>query len=82
MHSNPAVCVSIGFVVEGVPVIGVVYAPCTDELFVAVKGCGAFLNGQKINVSRCQRIRNAIVVCIIRLPFLFRKLGVISHSCC
>jgi len=41
-------CVSIGFCVDGRPVMGVVYAPGTNELYVAVKGCGAYRNGQPI----------------------------------
>ena len=34
----PLTCVSIGYCVNGVPVVGVVYAPMTDEFFVAAKG--------------------------------------------
>jgi len=44
----PLTCVSIGLCVDGRPVMGVVYAPVTDELFVAVKGYGAYRNGVKI----------------------------------
>ena len=41
-------CVSIGYCVDGRPVMGVVYAPGSDELYVAVKGCGAYRNGISI----------------------------------
>mmetsp|Transcript_16667 Transcript_16667/g.34366 ORF Transcript_16667/g.34366 Transcript_16667/m.34366 type:complete len:323 (+) Transcript_16667:153-1121(+) len=41
-------CVSIGYCVGGRPVMGVVYAPGTNELYVGVKGCGAYRNGQPI----------------------------------
>ena len=42
VHGFPAVCVSIGLVVEKQPTIGVVYNPFQDELWRAVRGQGAF----------------------------------------
>jgi myo-inositol-1(or 4)-monophosphatase len=44
-----AVCVAL--LAEGVPTVGAVYNPMTDELFSFEKGRGAFLNGEKITVS-------------------------------
>eukprot|EP00970_Alexandrium_tamarense_P010209 scaffold2048_cov204-Alexandrium_tamarense.AAC.30 len=41
----PLSCVSIGFCLEGKPFMGVVYAPMTQELYIAVKGLGAYRNG-------------------------------------
>ncbi|HEX6748658.1 MAG TPA: 3'(2'),5'-bisphosphate nucleotidase CysQ [Longimicrobium sp.] len=43
--------VSIGLVDGGEPVLGVVFNPATDELYHAVAGGGAFLNGAPIRVS-------------------------------
>jgi inositol-phosphate phosphatase/L-galactose 1-phosphate phosphatase len=40
--------VSIGLVIDKVPTVGVVFNPILDELFTAVIGKGAFLNGQRI----------------------------------
>jgi 3'-phosphoadenosine 5'-phosphosulfate (PAPS) 3'-phosphatase len=48
VHRYPFVCVSIGLVIDKVPTIGVVFNPILDELFTAVIGKGAFLNGQRI----------------------------------
>lgn len=50
-HGIPFYCVSIGFAVDGEPVLGVVYDPNLDECFYAEKGKGAFLNGKPIRVS-------------------------------
>nr|WP_157448878.1 inositol monophosphatase family protein [Deinococcus peraridilitoris] len=50
-HGFPVYCVSIGFEQHGERMVGVVYDPTRDELFTAVKGEGAFLNGQQIQVS-------------------------------
>ncbi|WP_189054513.1 3'(2'),5'-bisphosphate nucleotidase CysQ [Deinococcus daejeonensis] len=44
----PDYCVSIGLAVGGEPVLGVVYAPETDELFSGVVGQGVTLNGQPV----------------------------------
>jgi len=45
----------------GEPIVGVVYAPPTDELFVAEAGKGATLNGQPIAASRATRVAEAMV---------------------
>lgn len=50
-HGFPFFCVSIGFEVSGEVVLGAVYDPMMDELFIAEKGKGASLNGKKIAVS-------------------------------
>lgn len=41
-------CLSLAIVIEGEPVIGVVYDPNHHELFHALKGQGAWLNDRKI----------------------------------
>jgi inositol-phosphate phosphatase/L-galactose 1-phosphate phosphatase len=61
VHRYPFVCVSIGLVVDKVPTVGVVFNPILDELFTAVKGRGAFLNGQHIYASEQQDIGNALL---------------------
>ncbi|GHF99932.1 3'(2'),5'-bisphosphate nucleotidase CysQ [Deinococcus piscis] len=45
-EGSPDYCVSIGLAVAGEPVLGVIYAPETDELFSGALGLGAFKNGQ------------------------------------
>ncbi len=51
-HGYPRFCVSIGVELEGVRTVGVVYDPLMDELYHAVVGRGAFLNGRRIHVSK------------------------------
>jgi len=53
-HGFPCFCVSIGLEVEREVALGVVYNPMLDELFHAEKGKGAFLNGNRIRVSRVE----------------------------
>lgn len=47
----PEYTVAIGLVEHGVPVLGVVLNPATGQLFSAVRGQGAFLDGNVIKVS-------------------------------
>lgn len=47
----PIFTVSIGLQYKQQTLLGVVYAPYFDELYTAVKGQGAFLNGKRIHVS-------------------------------
>jgi myo-inositol-1(or 4)-monophosphatase len=60
-HGFPCFCVSIGLEVEGEVKLGVVYVPPLDELFHAEKGEGAFLNGERIAVSRADRLRRSLL---------------------
>ncbi|MDE5983530.1 MAG: inositol monophosphatase, partial [Duncaniella sp.] len=57
----PVFAVSIGIEHNGTPVVGVVYDPVLDELFTAVKGQGAFLNGTPIHVRENDRLDRAVV---------------------
>ena len=44
----PLTCVSIGLCIDMKSMLGVVYAPMTDELYLAIRGCGAYRNGIQI----------------------------------
>jgi myo-inositol-1(or 4)-monophosphatase len=50
-HCFPIFCVSIALAKDGEPILGVVYDPTRDELFVTEKNKGARLNGRKLHVS-------------------------------
>lgn len=47
----PVAVFSLALVIDGVPKIGVIYDPFTDNLYSAIKGQGAYQNGEKINVN-------------------------------
>ena len=57
----PFFAVSIGLVIDGHPVLGVVLDPVRDELFHAVSGGGAFLDGSPIHNPGKERISDAVV---------------------
>ncbi len=50
-HRYPFFCVSIALEVDGRLVLGVVYDPMAEDLFSALKGDGAQLNGEPIRVT-------------------------------
>lgn len=60
-HGYPLWCVSIALECQGKIVVGVVYDPLKDELFTAIKGQGAFLNGLPIRVSKHADLRKALM---------------------
>lgn len=57
----PMACVSIGFCIDKRPVMGVVYAPMTDELYLAVKGHGAYRNGLRLSKRRHVDLVDAVI---------------------
>lgn len=61
VHRLPAFSVSVALEHLGEIQAGVVYDPIADECFTAVRGAGAFLNGEKISVSDCDSLRTALV---------------------
>ncbi|CAN6479112.1 unnamed protein product [Victoria cruziana] len=61
VHGFPFLCVSIGLTIGKVPTVGVVYNPIMDELFTAVHGQGAFLNGKPIKASSQTELVRALL---------------------
>ncbi len=61
-HGYPIFGVSIALEIAGELALGVVYQPVLNELFTAVKGGGAFLNGAPIRVSATERL-DASLLC-------------------
>lgn len=47
----PVAVFSLALVIDGVPNVGVIYDPFTDSLYTAIKGKGAYKNGEKISVN-------------------------------
>jgi myo-inositol-1(or 4)-monophosphatase len=63
LHGIPHFAVSIALERNGAIVAGLTYNPANDELFVAERGKGAFLNDQRLRVAARQRLADAIVAC-------------------
>jgi len=61
VHGLGLYCVSVALVESGETTCGVIYIPESDELFVAEKGRGAWLNGKPIRVSSCNGLDDALM---------------------
>ena len=48
VNKLPEYCISVGLVEAGMPVLGAIFNPSTDELFTATLGQGLRLNGQPV----------------------------------
>jgi len=62
MRGVPQYAISVALVEAHQPVVAAVYNPATDELFSAVRGTGAWLNGQPIHVTPPRDGRPVVLV--------------------
>ncbi len=60
-HRIPVFCVSIGVLEAGEPLIGVVYEPLRDQMFIAERGGGATLNDVPLHVSRMANLGHTVI---------------------
>ncbi|HWK94024.1 MAG TPA: inositol monophosphatase family protein [Pseudolabrys sp.] len=63
LHGIPQFAISIALEREGAIVAGLVYNPANEELFIAEKGKGAFLNDRRIRVGSRKQLREAVLAC-------------------
>ena len=61
-HGFPSYCVSIALEKNGENILGVIYSPCLDELFVAEKGNGSTLNSKPISVSKVSSLKKSLLI--------------------
>lgn len=76
-HGIPVATFSLALVYNGQPILGLIYDPFLDRMFVAKKGHGAWLNGQRIVVSPTTQLLGSSVGCdflITKSHFNFRTL--------
>ena len=68
-HGFPWFCVSIALEIDGELRLGVIYHPMMDELYTTLKGEGAFLNGNRLQVSGRQPLKS----CLLATGFPYDK---------
>ena len=61
VHKFPFSCVSIALTMNDEPKVGVVFNPYTDEMFIAVKGCGSFRNTDRIKVTNKTKLSESML---------------------
>jgi myo-inositol-1(or 4)-monophosphatase len=60
-HGFPVFCVSMALEYKGKRIAGVIYDPTRDELFAAEQGSGAYLNDERIRVSKTANLAECLV---------------------
>ena len=63
LHGIPHFAISIALEREGAVVAGLVYNPANEEMFIAEKGKGAFMNDHRIRVAGRKNLADAVVAC-------------------
>ena len=61
-HGLPLVATSVGLMIDGVPSVGAVYNPFSDELFRAATGLGATCNRLPIKVSSTEELGKSLLI--------------------
>ena len=62
MHGNPNFAISIAAEVDGKLEAALIYSPITDEMFLAERGKGAFLNDKRIRVASRKKLSESILI--------------------
>jgi len=60
-HGFPVYNVTLALEKNGHMIAGVVYDPTRDEMFSAEKGSGAFLNGNRLRVSKAAKVEDCLL---------------------
>ena len=63
LHGIPQFAISIGLQREGTIIAGVIYNPANDELYIAERGKGAFLNDQRLRVAGRRKLDECVIAC-------------------
>ncbi len=71
LHGIPMFAISVGLEREGQLVAGVIFNPILNELYVAERGSGAFLNDRRLRVAGRRRLEDSVIS--IGMPAIGRK---------
>jgi len=63
LHGIPQFAISIALEREGVIIAGLIYNPANDELFLAERGKGTFLNDTRLRVAGRRRLADSVITC-------------------
>ena len=61
LHGIPHFGISIGLEQKNEIICGIIYDPIKDEMFLAEKGNGAYLNNQRLRVSARSKLKDCII---------------------
>jgi myo-inositol-1(or 4)-monophosphatase len=63
LHGIPQFSISIGLAREGTMIAGVIYNPANEELYIAERGKGTFLNDQRLRVAGRRKLDECVIGC-------------------
>ena len=63
LHGIPQFAISIGLQREGTIIAGLIYNPANDDLYIAERGKGAFLNDQRLRVAGRRKLDECVIAC-------------------
>jgi myo-inositol-1(or 4)-monophosphatase len=63
LHGIPHFAISIGLKRDDTIIAGVIYNPANDELYIAERGKGAFLNDQRLRVAGRRKLGDCVIGC-------------------
>src|ERR1700754_5077299 len=63
LHGIPHFAISIGLQREGVMIAGLIYNPANDDLYIAERGNGAFLNDTRLRVAGRRQLNECVIGC-------------------
>ena len=63
LHGIPQFAISIGLQRDDTIIAGVIYNPANDELYIAERGKGAFLNDQRLRVAGRRKLDECVIAC-------------------
>jgi len=61
LHGIPHFAISVGLEHDKEIICGIIYDPIKDEMFVAEKGNGSYLNNQRMRVSSRSKLKDCII---------------------
>lgn len=61
IHRFPVFCVSIGYEYDGKMQLAVIDVPLLGEVYTAIRGQGAFVNGRKMQVSETTTVKDSLL---------------------
>uniref|UniRef100_A0A1B0CNZ5 Inositol-1-monophosphatase n=2 Tax=Lutzomyia longipalpis TaxID=7200 RepID=A0A1B0CNZ5_LUTLO len=72
VHSNPLIAISVALAVDGKLLMAICLNPIHKELYTAIRGRGAFLNGTPIHCSIVTELKNAVISIEVSLAWADR----------
>lgn len=84
IHNIPFYAIPIGLYKDETPYAGLIFLPEFNQVYHAVKGGGAYMNGEPIRVSKTEKLRDSMIAYdnqFHRHPQMLDNLQVIQESC-